>query len=267
MTRRGILLICLMTIGCGLAAAADDIQATHPNVAIHSPWTSLLQKYVTPEGAVDYESWKNSGPDRQKLEIYLSTLSKVYPGALTDPLALSFYLNLYNASVVKLVLDHYPVKSVKKIGGWGGPWKMTFIKTYGGTVSLDEIEHGIVRPAFHEPRVHFALNCASKSCPPLRPEAFTADRLDAQLADQERIFLTDPKRNRFRVRERGVFSKERAAMLEVSEIFKWFPEDFGGQDGVAKRFVPYVTEEARPLLESGKYNISYVDYDWSLNGK
>ena len=235
--------------------------------SLHSPWTGLLQKYVSQNGLVAYSSWKKNDTDVRKLETYLHSLSKVRADDLARPEAMAYYLNLYNASMIKLALDHYHVPSVKKIGGFTGPWKIQFIETSGGAISLNDIEHGILRKKFKEPRIHFALVCASTSCPPLRAEAYEGKRLDTQLADQERTFMTDPGRNRWRISAAGILSKEDRLELGLSSIFKWFGEDFGGEKGVVRRVRPFLNPESRALLDQSRYDVDYLDYDWSLNGK
>ncbi|MBI4177898.1 inorganic phosphate transporter [bacterium] len=246
------------------ALAAENVA---PRIVDASAWTLLLQKYVSQNGLVAYSSWKKNDTDVQKLEAYLQAMSRVQAETLSRPDAIAHYLNLYNASMVKLVLDHHPVSSVKKIGGFGGPWKMKFIQAEDRLISLDDIEHGTLRKKYKEPRIHFALVCASTSCPPIRAEAYEGDRIDTQLADQERTFMTDPGRNLWRVEMSGVFSKEERLALGLSSIFKWFGEDFGGEAGVVRRVRPFLDPAARALLDQSRYDVDYLDYDWSLNGK
>ncbi|OGH56452.1 MAG: hypothetical protein A3G34_12410 [Candidatus Lindowbacteria bacterium RIFCSPLOWO2_12_FULL_62_27] len=253
-----ILGMLILTAGVPTAFAVENL---------HSPWTGLLQKYVSQNGLVAYSSWKKNDTDVRKLERYLQAMSPVNADSLSRPQALAYYLNLYNASMVKLVLDHHPIPSVKKIGGFGGPWKVQFIETPKGLISLNDIEHGILRKKFKEPRIHFALVCASTSCPSLRLEAYEGHRIDTQLADQEKTFLMDTAKNRWRIAASGLLSKEDRLELELSSIFKWFGEDFGGEAGVVRRVRPFLDPAGRALLDQSRYDVDYLDYDWSLNEK
>jgi hypothetical protein len=254
---------CLLGVAAVLCVAPASVAGDRS----HSAFTDLLQTYVAADGRVDYSAWKRSDTDIQKLAGYLGNLSRVNANALPQPAAIAHYLNLYNASMIKLALEHYPVSSVKKIGGFGGPWKMKYIQTAKGLISLDEIEHGILRKRFKEPRIHFALVCASVSCPPLRVEGYEGDRLDTQLADQERRFFTDTTKNRWRIETAGILSKSDRLALELSSILKWFEADFGGEKGVVNRLRPYLSPAAAALIDQSRYEADYLDYDWSLNGK
>lgn len=264
--------ISTLPVAAALAAGFALLLTAPPPASAENfgdPWTLLLQKYVSAEGRVAYSEWRASDTDIGRLNKHLWALAAVKPQSRPPAEAITFYLNLYNASIIKRVLDHYPVSSVKKIDGVFGPWKTKFIPADGGRgrLSLDEIEHKILRVKFKEPRIHFALVCASVGCPPLRTEAYTAIFLDTQLADQERRFLTDTSKNRWRIVESGVFLKEKRLKFEVSSIFKWFAEDFGGEAGVIRRMYPYLDEESRSLVDQSRYDVDYLDYDWSLNGK
>lgn len=231
-------------------------------------WDRLLERYLA-DGRVDYRAWKHSSEDRRALAKYLEALAGVDAGALEDTRQIAHYLNLYNASMVELVLRHYPVSSVKKIGGLLGPWKIEFIASGADTISLDRIEHGILRQRFREPRIHFALVCASVGCPPLRKDAYTGERLDAQLEEQQRAFLLDPTKNRGRIGERGWFRREKIVKFEISSIFDWFVEDFGGEDALIRRIAPLMglDEESLRLARAGQYDVEHLDYDWSLNDR
>jgi hypothetical protein len=167
---------------------------------------------------------------------------------------MAFWINAYNAFTVKLVVDHYPVKSIKDIKR-GIPfvnsvWDIKFIKIGGKTYDLNNIEHSILRPDFDDSRVHAAINCASFSCPALRAEAFTPEKLDAQLTDAMRSFVNDPLRNRVT-----------AYRAEVSEIFKWFRGDFTRETGTIRGYLNQFATES--LNEKGR--IHFIDYNWKLN--
>ncbi len=219
----------------------------------NSLYGELLGKYVK-EGVVDYRGLKS---EEGKLDQYLDLLNQTNPDELARNEQLALYINAYNAYTLKLILKNYPVDSIKDIGGWfKGPWKISFCKIGGKTFTLDEIEHEIIRPRFKDPRVHFAVNCASKGCPPLISEPYEASILDQQLDANTRSFLNDPERNRLEGNK-----------LSVSKIFKWFGEDFGGD--VVAFFLKYAEEDLKNRLSAKRdqIKIAYLHYDWSLNGK
>ena len=221
----------------------------------HAAWSVLLKKHV-----VVLEGGKSSqvryaafAKDRAALKAYLDTLTGVQEAEFRNwskPQRMAFLINAYNAFTVELVLAHYPVKSIKDIGSdlFNNRWKQKFFKLFGQDSYLDQIEHEMLRKpgAYDEPRVHFALNCASIGCPMLREEAFVADRLDAQLEEQARRFLSDPTRNRYA-----------NGRLEVSKIFDWYKEDFAPRD---KFFARYAD-----TLGGNSKDVVFLDYNWALN--
>jgi hypothetical protein len=224
-----------------------------PSVS-HSLFGELLNKYVS-EGKVDYAGFQS---EEAKLDQYLDLLQGVDPEALSGKEQFAFYANAYNAWTIKLILTKYPdITSIKELGIFNtGPWKKKVVRLRGETVSLDHIEHDILRPRFKDPRVHFAINCAAKSCPPLGSEPFLAEKLDQQLDDVTRSFINNPQSYRLEGRN-----------LHVSRIFKWFSEDFN--EDALSFFIKYANGELKTKLEPQpeKINIKYLAYDWSLNGK
>jgi hypothetical protein len=214
----------------------------------------LLQKYVK-NGVVDYEGFKK---EEAKLDQYLSILEKTDTKALSRSEQFAFYINAYNAWTIKLILSAYPgIKSIKDLGSLlKNPWEKEIARIDGDIMTLDHIEHDILRPRFKDPRVHFAVNCASKSCPPLRSEPYRGDIIDQQLDEMARAFINDPQRNRLEGRT-----------LYVCSIFKWFSEDF--HDDVVGFFLNYAQGDLKRQLEAekGEIKLKYLDYDWSLNGK
>ena len=220
----------------------------------HGLYAELLEQY-TQNGTVDYQGFKNA---EVQLDQYLKSLEKTDTKMLSRDEQFAFYVNAYNAWTIKLILTHYPgIKSIKDLGSiFKSPWKKKFVLIDGDITTLDHIEHGILRPRFKDPRVHFAVNCASKGCPPLRSEPYHADVLEQQLDEMTRAFINDPRRYRLE-----------GQTLYVSRIFKWFPEDFN--DDVVGFFYTYAHEALKKQLEDnkGKISIKYMDYDWSLNGK
>ncbi len=218
----------------------------------HDLWDKLVQQHVSSEGWVDYPGFLR---DSSRLHQYLELLKNNHPNDQhwTPQQQLAYWINAYNAFTVKLIIDHYPLESIKDIKN-GIPfvntvWDIKFIQIEGATYDLNNIEHGIIRAKFDEPRIHFAVNCASKSCPRLRNEAYTADRLDEQLTDQARAFLEDPSKN--------VVSPE---YLQLSRIFQWYRGDFTGGGS----FIDFLNLYAPVTIEAGA-KVNYLDYDWTLN--
>lgn len=232
----------------------------------YAAWDGLLRRHVvTAPGAVnsvDYAAWKAS-PDRATLKAVIKNLEAADPVTLDRPEQFAFWANLYNAKTIDVILDAYPVKSIKDInlgGGLaaavtGGPWKAKTLKVAGEALSLDDIEHGILRPFFKDPRVHYAVNCASIGCPNLMPEAFTGEKLEAQLDAAAGAYVNHP---------RGVKVTGRA--VRASSIYDWFQADFGGDEsGVLAHLRKHAAPELAATLK-GIESIDGYDYDWRLNG-
>ena len=212
----------------------------------------LLKKYVR-DGKVDYAGFKT---EEAKLDRYLKILENVDPGILSRNEQFAFYINAYNAWTIKLILSGYPgVTSIKDLGSLlKSPWKKKIVRIDGKVITLDHVEHEILRPRYKDPRVHFAINCAAKSCPPLWPEPFNGNILDRQLDDSTRSFINNPKSYRLDDSE-----------LYVSRIFKWFSEDFN--EDIFGFFLKYATGSLKKELKSKSERIvvKYLEYDWSLN--
>lgn len=229
----------------------------------HSMWTQILQKHVKKSAHSSTVNYKEIKRDPSKLEAYLKTFESVsqeeFNRFLNDE-RLAFLINAYNAFTVKLIVDHYPVKSIKDIGSlFSSPWKKKFFRLFGEEKSLDNIEHDMIRKQFNEPRIHFAVNCASVGCPALRDEAFVASGLDKQLEDASVSFLSDKTRNRY---------NPETKKLELSSIFKWYGSDFLKKYGALEAFLATrITSnpEYQKLIQEKKVSTSYLDYDWSLN--
>lgn len=232
-------------------------------------YAGLLAKYVAPGpngvNLVNYAKWKSSKADLKRLSGYLSYLQSLKPSAMSRGQAFAFWVNLYNAATLKVVLDNYPVKSIRDIKSTGtslldfkafiGPWRTKLATVEGKDLSLDDIEHGILRPRFKDPRVHYAVNCASLGCPNLKLTPWTAEKLDADLNAATAAFINHPQ---------GV-KVHPGGKLTVSSIYIWFQEDFGGSEqGVLEHLRKY----ARPPLAQklrGKAAIASDNYDWTLN--
>jgi hypothetical protein len=240
----------------------------------HAAWTALLQTHVVLQrgGQASALHYAGMAADRALLKAYLANLSSVSAaayGAFSAAQQMAFLINAYNAFTVELILTRYPkLDSIKDLGSLlQSPWKREWVPLFGRTMSLDDIEHGTlrVRGRFDDPRIHFAVNCASIGCPMLREEAFVAMRLDAQLDQQTRRFLSDRTRNRYDA-ARG--------RLEVSKIFDWYGEDFGlGHRGIASLpgFMAMHADALadapadRERIRAMKAELSFLDYDWALN--
>ncbi len=259
-----------------LPAAPAFAQIDHT----HKAWDALLKKHVVllqggKASQVRYAGFKQ---DEAQLKSYTEMLSKVSDAefkVFSKTQQMAFLINAYNAFTVQLILTKYPdLKSIKDLGGaFSSPWKQKFFKLLGQDAFLDQLEHEILRKkgVYDEQRVHYAVNCASIGCPMLREEAFTADKLDAQLDEQATRFISDRSRNRYNP-QRG---------LELSKIFDWFKEDWqSGYKGVGKDQAPVTSREQyfgkyakllsdkpeeQKIIADGKADIRFLDYDWNLN--
>ena len=231
----------------------------------HKPWDSLLKKHVVvvQGGKASQVRYAEFAKDRAALKAYLDSLSRVTEAqfnAWPKPERMAFLINAYNAFTVEKILTRYPnLKSIRDFGTvFGNPWKDKFFTLFGRESWLDQVEHEMLRKpgAYNEPRVHYAVNCASIGCPMLREEAFVADRLDAQLEEQAVRFLSDRSRNRYE-----------AGKLEVSKIFDWFKEDFGVREQYFARYARLLADapEAQKLVAEGRAPLAFLEYDWTLN--
>lgn len=239
----------------------------------HDVFDTLLAKHVVPFNngratSVDYHGLQK---DREILGTYLAGLTEVSRAEFDSwqkAEQLAFLINGYNGWTLKLIVDNYPdLDSIKDLGSlFSSPWKKSFIPLLGETRSLDDIEHGLIRGSgrYNEPRIHFAVNCASIGCPALRDEAYRADKLEGQLEEATRLFLEDRTRNR----------PAADNTLEVSSIFKWYREDFENGWRGAATLGQFLALYGSSLgldtaqvekLKKGQYDIDFLDYDWDLN--
>jgi hypothetical protein len=242
----------------------------------HQSWEELLKKHVTyiSNGNASQVSYKGFAADRAALKTYLDSISAVPEATYKSwnkNQQLAFLINAYNAYTVELILTKYPnLKSIRELGGtFSKPWSLKFIKLFGKEVSLDNIEHDMIRAdgVFNDPRIHVAVVCASIGCPMLRNDAFTAEKLEVQLDDGMKRFFSDSSRNRYNAESKK---------LEISKIFDWYKKDFvKGHKGFSSlettlgKFADQLTNDtaARAEIKAGKVAISYLDYDWNLNDK
>ncbi|MEM7697029.1 MAG: DUF547 domain-containing protein [Verrucomicrobiota bacterium] len=217
----------------------------------HSAYDAVLKKYVDSEGLVDYAGLAK---DRTALDAYLVRTGAVPEATFkswSEAEQLAFLFNVYNAETLQFIIDNYPVESIKKLGGLlSSPWDKKVVSLFGSETTLNKVEHSILRgDDYDEPRLHFALVCAAISCPPLRREAYTAAKLDAQLDDQAKVFLAQSDKN-------GI----KGDTLYLSKIFDWYGADFeSGDDDL----VDYLTRYwGRGIV--GK-DVEFTDYNWGLN--
>lgn len=226
----------------------------------HGAWDAFLRRFrrALPDGTVRLAYGAVTAADRQALEGYVSVLVGTPVDRLSRPEQFAFWVNLYNAMTVRTVLYAYPVGSIRDINLSGGvlvrgPWDAKLLILAGESLSLNDVEHRILRPIWQEPRVHYALNCAAIGCPNLAPQAFTAANAEALLEAGARAYVNDP---------RGVAVRPEG--LRLSSIYNWFAEDFGGEAGL----VPHLLRHAAPLLAErirANPRIAGYGYDWALN--
>jgi hypothetical protein len=246
-----IILLVVLQLASAAIATAGEVRSFD-----HAPWNALLGAAVRPaDGRVDYTRMKAD----PRLSAYVAALAAFDPEGLSGRNEkLAFWINAYNALAVQGVTAHWPgLKSVADVAPDFGFFKARSHTVGGRLLSLDTIEHEIIRKQFAEPRIHAALNCASVSCPPLRNEAYVADRLDAQLDAQFRAFVRDPGRNRIDVASGAV---------ALSSLFDWFKADFGGVAGYIGRYLD--APAAAAVSEAEKAGrLTYLPYDWALNAQ
>jgi len=244
---------CSLLSAAGLSSQGQPVKAVSQNFANastkivdHSIWDALLKKHINKEGLVNYEGFIK---DRKELDAYLDLLSKNEPQeSWSSAELLAYYINTYNSYTVKLIADNYPVASIKDISG---PWTKGIVPIGDKKLSLGGIENGILRK-MNEPRIHFAINCASISCPDLFNEAFTAEKIDDQLNTVTRNFINGPK-NVINVND-----------LKLSKIFDWYKKDYviNGNNDVIKYVNYYLYKKIKINPQA---TISYLEYDWGLN--
>jgi hypothetical protein len=217
-----------------------SLLATPPS---NETWDALLKKHVSVTGKVNYKGIK---AEKSKLEDYLKTLSTNAPEeSWSKAEQMAFWINAYNAFTIKLIVDNYPIASITKLHA-GKPWDQKWIKIGSKTYSLNNIENDILRPQFKDARIHFAVNCAAKSCPPLLNAAWTAANLNANLDAQAKKFINNP-----------AFNKLSEKKAEVSKIFEWYAADFG-------KLIDFLNKYTTTKV-GVKAKVSYLEYDWGLN--
>ncbi len=259
-----VAILYLIIAGCGSAEQAKISTSFDPGYKIYA---TVLAKSVNGE-AIDYKQLKENRLSLDTVVAQFSALSSEAYARMTTSESMTFWINAYNAITLRSIIDAYPVQSIRDIKG---VWKEKQWNVAGRIVTLDEIEHSILRPDYKDPRVHFAVNCASVGCPPLLPVPFKPEQLDSQLHEVSAQFVNHLTRNKIDINR---------ATISTTQIFEWFGDDFialyGGdqqfsylekKDAAIMNFIyTYANETNANLLSSyEKWSLEYYDYDWSLN--
>lgn len=218
----------------------DTKKASSPS---HAAFNGLLGAYVNSSGAVNYSGFKSK---ENQLGDYLNTLAEnPVESSWSRNEKLAYWINLYNAATIKLILENYPVNSIQDING-GKPWDKRWIKSGDKTYTLNEIENSVIRPQFNEPLIHFAVNCAAKSCPRLMNQAFTETNVNSLMRTNAKWFINNSK-----------FNDISNSKAEVSKIFDWYGKDFGN-------VISYINKNSDKKIDSG-VSLTFMEYDWDLN--
>lgn len=210
----------------------------------HQSFDKLLSTYVSATGSVNYRGLKQ---DEAQLDTYLTRISEQDPSSMSKNEGLAFWINVYNAHTIKLILNNFPTASIMDLHG-GKAWDHKWININGQTYTLNDIEHKIIRPTYNDARIHFAVNCAAASCPPLLNKAYTARNLDALLEQVTKKFINN-----------SMFNQIQNGKVVLSKIFEWYAGDFGD-------VIAYINTYSDIKVKAGT-KITYNEYDWSLNGK
>lgn len=231
----------------------NSSQESSTTMVDHQAWQTLLDRYLIKEG--DYALFRYAAvnaKDSANLSRYIETLSQHDPLQLSQAQQYAYWVNLYNAITVSLIIDAYPIKSITKLGGLFsfGPWEDEVVTINGKALTLNDIEHRILRPIWNDPRTHYAVNCASLGCPNLQSQAFTAENSERLLEQAAKEFINADK---------GVLELDKR--IQLSSIYEWFADDFGNTTQLKQHINRY---RFQPL--SSLENVDY-EYDWSLNEK
>jgi hypothetical protein len=262
--------LCLLLLAVGAAQAAPQAELWERWIAHdprstrhidHRAWDGFLMRYVRigADGVHGVAYGLVTPADRQALEAYIDRLSRLPISRYGRPEQMAYWINLYNALLVRVVLEHYPVASVRDIGasanpGTGGPWDGKRLEIEGALVSLNDIEHRILRPIWRDPRIHYALSCAAIGCPNLQPEPFEADRLERQLNQAAIAYINDP-----RCVQTG------GDQLVVSSLYRWYQEDFGGSDRAVINHLMAYAEPGLAMTLQHFEGIAGDRFEWRLN--
>jgi Protein of unknown function, DUF547 len=265
---RLVSLILLLAAGVAQAAPRAELwqrwTAHDPNSAQtidHGAWEAFLTRYlrIGANGVHGIAYGLVTSADRRALDAYIDGLSRLPISSYSRPEQMAYWINLYNALLVRVVLAHYPIASVRDIGasmsqGSTGPWHEKRLEIEGTAVSLGDIEHRILRPIWRDPRIHYALSCAAVGCPNLQPEPFRADRLERQLSQAAMAYINDAR-----------CIETDGDRLVVSSIYRWYQDDFGGSDlGVINHLMAYAEPDLAMSLQHFE-RITGDDFEWRLN--
>ena len=262
--KKRVFIVCLLLLALGgglflyhfrVEVDARTQQPAEDTVFSHDLFDEVLQEHVDENGRVNYTKLK---ANPEKFEAYLDLLAVTKPTEEWSYNAqLAFWINAYNAVVIKGVIDRYPITSVKKVKWFNGFFSRLKFQVAGQAYTPDHIEHGVIREEFVDPRVHFALVCASSSCPPIGTSAFSAETIEENLETLTFNFIQNPQQVRVDRAKRRVY---------LSKIFKWYADDFKeGYEGVADFLADYLPPEDADFLESEDVEFQYLNYDWTLN--
>ena len=253
-------LLAAATIALGMIAAPMSAQA-----ADTAAYDRLLTRYVvaSPDGInrVRYTAWAANAGDIDALNAYVASLEQDRPSRMTRDERLAHWINLYNAVTLQIILENYPVRSIRDIRsqtldprGLIGPWRTQRVTVEGRRLTLDQIENSILRPEFNEPRIHYAINCASNGCPSLQPAVWTGTDLTSQLESAASSFINSPRGSRI----------DDSGRPSVSRIFKWYERDFDREGGVTTHLLSVATADIKLQLATSTAPVQH-HYDWHLN--
>ena len=257
--------VVLLALAATLPSLAVPVAGAVEGELMMAGWEEVLKRFVTADAEVRYAALK---ADPAQLDGFLADLAAADPAEFArwrEAERIALWLNAYNAITLKTIIDHYPIRasglaalrypasSIRQISGAWSRRRWTVLRR---TMSLDDIEHETLRRQFAEPRIHMALVCAARGCPPLRREPYRGDQLEEQLADQARRYLGSPA---------GLQLLADGRRVAISEIFKWFSADFGGPAGVRAFLLRYAPVAARAALAGEATKVTYLNYDWRLN--
>lgn len=249
----------MITAPAKAASLASSFKASGSASLDHSDYSALLKRYVVKgRDGLNRVNYRGLKSQRSALKAYIARMEAVNVKSLSSDAAKAFWINLYNAKTLDVVVDRYPIKSIKdiKLGGGffgSGPWKKKLVTVGGKKLSLDDIEHNIARKTWRDPRLHYGFNCASIGCPNLLSEAFTGGKIDGQLNKAARDYINHP---------RGVTISSDG--IKASKIYDWYDEDFGSSKQLIAHWQRYASPKLKQALSKHKSINSYA-YNWSLN--